>query len=611
MAEDNDTASDSSDDEPGSPHAQNVISVPNSGVTFLRSRPSERSMRGPALRRTLTATNSMTMRSSMRAYLAMRSVEAFCVLTVAIHQNDASGAAQAQATMDSLAAQPGASAFPALRRIAEEDDLAMASPRHRPSTNAGGDLAGGVTESKMAPPPSGMPVFSLGRHRNRVVPASSPSLTPKPSLPRLPSEGGDMAKRSKLTGAAAEKRRRRSVTEYIENNANAPLVAAAEPARLTPHASAESGPPAPNYSINSSREIKDKPTYRAILAPKTEGRGASTGDGSAAFVIVEGYWKFLDLVAPLKDGNRTLGGVSTQPTPTMGDAQFKELVHLAINIEERLKLDGPRQRRTSVREAKLPSGLFVDTTAERVPLPDRGSRSTDITFEDVMRRLISYAQDVDEESSTDQLRVVLRLVRSIIADMGARNRSYERAMQNLLVQLGALSMVHEQMCRQRNEPELYVYVCVRGCVVLGFTFVLLCRYSELIDTAIALMQNGNTEVQNAWVPMLLERNDPMELFSTILQQAAEQLREQSSGGAGGIAGHLATAKAKLRSASQQSTSKRLRRRYTSGRGTPRAVKGGTRSSSAGYVGCCPCLCGRASSLCVVQVALRCGRVAFV
>ena len=145
----------------------------------------------------------------------------------------------------------------------------------------------------------------------------------------------------------------------------------------------------------------------------------------------------------------------------------------------------------------------------------------------------------------------------------------------------------------------------------GFTFVLLCRYSELIDTAIALMQNGNTEVQNAWVPMLLERNDPMELFSTILQQAAEQLREQSSGGAGGIAGHLATAKAKLRSASQQSTSKRLRRRYTSGRGTPRAVKGGTRSSSAGYVGCCPCLCGRASSLCVVQVALRCGRVAFV
>ena len=33
-----------------------------------------------------------------------------------------------------------------------------------------------------------------------------------------------------------------------------------------------------------------------------------------------------------------------------------------------------------------------------------------------------------------------------------------------------------------------------------------CRYSELIDTVIALMANGNTAVQNAWVPLLMVRH---------------------------------------------------------------------------------------------------------
>ena len=61
-----------------------------------------------------------------------------------------------------------------------------------------------------------------------------------------------------------------------------------------------------------------------------------------------------------------------------------------------------------------------------------------------------------EDQDTSQLRVVLRLVRTVITRMSERDPSFEAHVQNLLVRLGALRMVHEQMCRQRNEPDLCV-----------------------------------------------------------------------------------------------------------------------------------------------------------
>jgi len=158
------------------------------------------------------------------------------------------------------------------------------------------------------------------------------------------------------------------------------------------------------------------------------------------------------------------------------------------------------------------------------PINGRGAdKDMSVRFEDLMARLLMYARNVKVDASTQQLRTVLRLIRSLIDTMSERSAAFERKTQDMLCELGALDMVHTQLCRKRNEPDLYVLYLQLCCSEAQHSSSLtlfatanatsrfhgVVRYAELIDTATSLMRNGNAKVQDAWIPLLMVRRQTL------------------------------------------------------------------------------------------------------